>query len=525
MKLFAFSGIALSLGLLVTTSSAQNYAAQSNTAFQQYQANYRDVAHGSRYRSARTAFRMNLQDASGSEVSDSLPSPSDVKSATPDRQVIGSSPAHPTPAATPSGSTSVLSSHSHHATDAYTGAGCNTCTGGDGYVNYGSFGSTSCNAGGSCGLFGGGAYGSGSGGLGLNLGNKIGCGCNDVVSRGGALGGFGASNGCGGGWYGAVTGLLMTRQDDYGQNLSYDSANANATILKTDACYDEYWAGAETRLGKYLSNNWAIEGAYWGLYPDIHESSVFQSTLGGDLRTSLGFNQLLYDPGTGAIPVGQVFGDATRTSVVHRLRRSYEVHNAEINFVNAQLANCSRFSYSFLMGARFFKYNDGFTFSTDYANSVFGDDPANELHYDVDVDNNLIGFQMGSRMNYRIGCGLSVNGGANFGVYNNHVTQLQRIRGGNGFAYDVANNEDYYIESSDDDLAFLGDLSLGLAYDIGCSWRVTGGYRLLAASGIANSTNQIPRDRDFYIYDTVRGIDSHDSLILHGAYFGVEHTW
>ena len=132
---------------------------------------------------------------------------------------------------------------------------------------------------------------------------------------------------------------------------------------------------------------------------------------------------------------------------------------------------------------------------------------------------------MGSRMNYRIGCGLSVNGGANFGVYNNHVTQLQRIRGGNGFAYDVANNEDYYIESSDDDLAFLGDLSLGLAYDIGCSWRVTGGYRLLAASGIANSTNQIPRDRDFYIYDTVRGIDSHDSLILHGAYFGVEHTW
>ena len=509
MKSLAFSGIALSLGLMVATSSAQNYARQSNSAFQQNQANYRNAAPGSRYRSARTAFRMNLQDASGSEVTDDLPSPSDTKVATPDHQVIGSSPARPVPTAAAPETSSIISSHGHHDVTTQACDGCSAQShGGNSFIDYGGFGSSSCSAGGSGRLFGGGS-----------LFGKKGC---DDCSAGTA---FGASTGCGGGWYAGLYGLVLTRSDDYGQTLSYDSANGTTAILRSDRGYNQHFGGAETRLGKYFSNTWAIEGAYWGLYPDVEEFGVQQSNLTGDLRTALGFNNLLYNPGGGPIPVAQVFGDATQTAAAHRLRRSYEVHNAEINFVNTPAIACGNFSYSFLAGARYFKYSDGLTFSTDYVNSIFGDDPANELHYDVDVDNNLVGFQMGSRMDYRIGCKLTVNGGANFGVYNNHITQLQRIRGGNGFAYDVANTEDYNIRSSDDDLAFLGDISLGLGYDVGCNWRVTGGYRLIAASGIANSASQIPRDRDFYIYDSVRNIDSHDSLILHGAYFGVERVW
>ena len=499
MKLIAYGGVVLSLSLVATVSFAQNYAPQSNSAFQSYQANYRGAAPGSRYRSARTAFRMNLQDASGSDVAESLPSPSDDQSAAPDRQVIGTSPANAPTKAAPATS-SIITSHPQ-----------GTVIGGNGsYVNYGALGTSGYETGGLKSWFG---HGLGSG-LGLDLGNKIGCGC---------------CNSCGCGWYGGVTGLLMTRADDYGQILSYDSAFPSSSVLKTDRGYDEYFAGAEVRLGKYISNNWAIEGAYWGLYPDVQEVNIAQQYLGGDLQTALGFTNLLYDPGTGTgpLPVSQMFGDATQTAAAHRLRRSYQVHNAEINFVNTPVVACSKFSFAFLAGARYFKYNDGFTYSTDYTNEIFGDDPANELHYDIDVDNNLVGFQMGSRMNYRVGCccGLSINGGANFGVYNNHITQLQRIRGGNGYAYDVANNDDYNIESSDDDLAFLGDISLGLAYEVCCNWRITGGYRLTAASGIANSTNQIPRDRDFYNCDAVRAIDSHDSLILHGGYFGVEHTW
>ncbi|MCA9211449.1 MAG: BBP7 family outer membrane beta-barrel protein [Planctomycetales bacterium] len=522
MKL-AFSGIALSLGMLVGTSFGQSYNAQPNSAYQQYRANYRNVAPGSRYQSARTAFRMNLQDARGSEVNDPLPSPSDIKADAPDQQVIGTSPSHSTPTvaeAVNGGAT--YGTTQGHAGDGYGfSGGCNSGYVDTGsYVNYGSL-SSNCNLGNCFGAGSGKLFGGGSG---LGRGVFGGGNCGDQSCTDGMCGD--CDTGCSGNWYGGIYGLIMTRSDDYGVTLSYDSAFPNMPTLRTDDGQDDYFGGFETRIGKCFCNNWSVEGIYWGLYPDIHDCQVQQpSGYVGDLRTGLGFNRLVYDPGTGVVPVSQMFGDATRTAVAHRLRRSYEVHNAEINFVNARFATCGKFSHSFLAGVRYFKYNDGFSFSTDYVNTMFGDDPANELHYSVDVNNHLVGFQFGDRMNYQLGCKTAIIGGANFGVYNNHITHRQRIIGGNGYAYDSATLADYNYRSTDDDLAFLGDISLGVAYNVGCSWRLTGGYRLTAASGIANSSKQIPRDREFYMPNTVQRIHSDDSLVLHGAFFGVEHVW
>lgn len=534
MKLFAFSGIALSLGLFASVSFAQDYSSRANSAYQRTQANSHNVP-GSRYRSARsarserTAFRMNLQEATGSEVDDALPSPSDAAhQAKPDREIIGTSPAKPT----------VSSVVSHGNSHGQSGACQSAGYAGHSYVDYGAFGSANCaGQGGSgsgfmsslCsgfGLFDRSSACDGGGNCGLSggelLGKHIGCGgWNDGAGFCGALGGFGA----GGCWYGGVYGLFLSRDDDYGQSLGYDTATPAIATLATNQGYDDYFGGFEARIGRNLCGAWSLEGAYWGIYPDVEQFNVRRANLGGDLRTTLGYNNLAYNNGALVAPVSQYYGDATRTSQAHRLRRSYEIHNAEINFVNAPCVSCSKFSYSFLAGVRYFKFDDGLTFSSDYGNQVWGDDLANELHYDVEIDNNLIGFQLGNRMNYRLINCLSLNAGANFGVYNNHMSQVQRIRGGNGFAYDVNSGQDYYVQSSDDDLALLGDISVGLAYDVCCNWRLTGGYRVTAASGIANATSQIPRGRDFSYYDRVRHIDSHDTLVLHGAFFGVEHTW
>ncbi len=78
-------------------------------------------------------------------------------------------------------------------------------------------------------------------------------------------------------------------------------------------------------------------------------------------------------------------------------------------------------------------------------------------------------------------------------------------------------------DSKKNDVAFLGELDAGLSYQIGSHWRITGGYRVAAFSGIALAPSQIPLD--FTDLASAAYVDDHDSLILHGTYAGVEFTW
>jgi len=66
----------------------------------------------------------------------------------------------------------------------------------------------------------------------------------------------------------------------------------------------------------------------------------------------------------------------------------------------------------------------------------------------------------------------------------------------------------------------LGEIDLGLGYQISQCWRITGGYRALGISGIALATDQIPPF--FSYYDAAAQINSSNSMILHGAYAGIE---
>ena len=115
--------------------------------------------------------------------------------------------------------------------------------------------------------------------------------------------------------------------------------------------------------------------------------------------------------------------------------------------------------------------------------------------------------------------------GPSSGIYNNRVKQRQRLYGGNGNAYVASSNEDYSFRSSDDDIAFVGEMFAGLSYDINSCWRISGGYRAVAACGVAQSTSQFPRDREFASIVRSGQIDSGDCLVLHGAYLGLEYNW
>ncbi len=135
--------------------------------------------------------------------------------------------------------------------------------------------------------------------------------------------------------------------------------------------------------------------------------------------------------------------------------------------------------------------------------------------------------QLGLNLDYYLTRCFHLELGSKMGLYGNHVDHVQRIYNGYGDAYIFpgASAEYVNVRHNDVDVAFLGELRAGMAYRVGCHWRLAGGYRAIAASGVALATNQLPFGRAFNNLASVGKIDRNGDLILHGAYAGVEFAW
>jgi hypothetical protein len=150
----------------------------------------------------------------------------------------------------------------------------------------------------------------------------------------------------------------------------------------------------------------------------------------------------------------------------------------------------------------------------------FNYDGANELYYDVNVDNQLAGFQLGANLNYCY-CKYAFFCDSNFGVYNNHINSYQRLFAGDGsYATYADGSGNFANRATKDDIAFLGEMRLGGAYNFTCNMRGTLAYRVVALNGVALSTDQIPSDFSTPAY--VGLIDADGSLVIHGVQAGVE---
>ena len=97
-------------------------------------------------------------------------------------------------------------------------------------------------------------------------------------------------------------------------------------------------------------------------------------------------------------------------------------------------------------GVRYFRIDDDFSYDTEFAEydgaaydqaayDGFTFDNRNELCYDINVENNLIGPQVGWTTNYCVGCRWNFFCNSTFGVFDNHMTKYQRVwTGGDGRA-------------------------------------------------------------------------------------------
>ncbi|MEM6655555.1 MAG: BBP7 family outer membrane beta-barrel protein, partial [Planctomycetota bacterium] len=200
----------------------------------------------------------------------------------------------------------------------------------------------------------------------------------------------------------------------------------------------------------------------------------------------------------------------------------------------APCAAPQRFFLSGLAGLRYFRMDETFEQAFSFTDTDTGSWPSDPTVYpggfpkddpraifdEINIDNELLGFQLGCSMNRCVGCKWTLFCDTNFGIYNNNIEKHHCVYGGSGKATFVNGGYDADIRSSTDEIAFLGEARCGVAYQFSCRARLTAAWRVIAASGIALASEHV--QPDFSNIDHVRYIDSHDSLILHGLQAGVE---
>ena len=350
-------------------------------------------------------------------------------------------------------------------------------------------------------------------------------------------------------WFGYVGGLWMTR--DHADPVWFSYYDSDESIQRNRSIEAQMgWGGGfETRIGRVIGcgscpndcvdacgpscgspNMYAVEAVYWGVFPRTEEINLYNPGPGVSLNTVYDFTRLNYNNASYPIDtaIQNWFDDVER----HRLRRSYEFHNVELNLLSGNGfgygcfdAGSSRFGWT--AGVRYFQFDEGLQFASADASPTFGVSPDDEMYYNIDVTNHLIGAQVGAYGDVPLWGRLGARGVGKLGLYGNHISHSSQIVGADGRAVWVGAgpnaNERFDIRSSKNDVAFMAELDLGLTYQFWGRWRAMLGYRVVAVSGVAMATEQIPFN--FAGIEDVEDIDSNGSLILHGGYAGLEFTW
>jgi hypothetical protein len=328
-------------------------------------------------------------------------------------------------------------------------------------------------------------------------------GCADGAI-GSAAGGGRAAN-----WVVGTRTLFFTRNGEAPVPLS----RANTALLSTANDYGTM-PGGEVTLTRRSCSNRGLEFRYWGLFPSGREYTLW----GPGLDTYLtGFNYFLIPPTATNVL------DYYNNSDSHRVYRNNDFHSAEINALrnggSYTALGCRTGSYELLGGFRWIQFNEDYRFSANYPTA----NPT-RIDYDLATRNTLLGFQLGGRNELCLTDRISLMGGTRVGLFNNRSESRQSIQNEFGqFAYlatGAAGVDDYNYSGTRNSLAMLGELDLGVACRLTQRVRANVGYRLMGISGVALAPNQIPRN--FLNTGEITRVNSNDSLILGGAYAGMD---
>ncbi len=116
----------------------------------------------------------------------------------------------------------------------------------------------------------------------------------------------------------------------------------------------------------------------------------------------------------------------------------------------------SKLNWTWLGGFRFFRFEDDLQYAASDADTVYNG--VDDIYYDVNVRNDLAGFQLGWRWHLLLGRRFNVYALTKGGVYNNHSefsTRIYRTGGPTATvnSANVFNGDSYMVETSKNQLA------------------------------------------------------------------------
>ena len=196
------------------------------------------------------------------------------------------------------------------------------------------------------------------------------------------------------------------------------------------------------------------------------------------------------DYGTGTLIAGIDVGQ------VHAVRYEADLQSTEINFRRYWVAYNPCMTGTWMLGARYFRYTDNFTFASEGLVLPAAVESAN-LNWDS--ENDLVGFHFGGDGWMCLRQGLRIGGSGSAGVYNN------RFKYRNSGEFSDPGETNYANFSDGNHVAFAAEAEASIVADILSSWSLRFDYRVM------------------YLNSSL--VDTKGNLLFHGFQFGMEYIW
>ncbi len=316
---------------------------------------------------------------------------------------------------------------------------------------------------------------------------------------------------CRGHWFGAVGGLVMTRNRANPFWTTFET-NVNTNQLMNTQNAEANWAGGgQATAGYCWCCGTGLAFTYWGLGPMTGTASITDPN--NQLSTPINLNTQfgpvrLGDPVTGT-PASFYFDSAHSQQIT----RNDQINNFEINLLQTAFVTNNRMQLTGLVGFRYFRFDERLSFGAVSANQNFGDNGgADEAYLNFRTTNNLFGGQVGVIANFpltqRLGIFIIPKGG----IFGNQMTNNAHLFSGDGL-------QGFNISSTKSDVSFLAEIDTGLSWAFTPNFRAFFGYRVVGISNIALADNQfLPFLADQQGFGQIK---QNGGLILHGGFAGI----
>jgi len=314
-----------------------------------------------------------------------------------------------------------------------------------------------------------------------------------------------------------VVGLFaMSFARDYEDGILLSENPAGGQLFTTDADEGDF-GGYGVNLTRRQCNGRGLELRYWAF------NTGASAQLDGANVYSVMPTLIYLEHAPSARDLLSIYD----TTEFHTIERETDINNLEVNLLNNggfyQTRRGRSAAFELVGGFRWFQFDERLAYTT--AGDVAVNPLATETFtYQSQVENNLVGFQLGARNELCLTNKLRGFFGVTAGIFNNNIQTRQNFFDANGEGATLTDGpstgREYDFSDEKNDVAMIGELDMGVTYQLTQRARARFGYRTFGVAGVALAADQIPVD--FRRTDRVQRANSNGSLLLHGGYAGME---